>query len=35
MQKAKNMEWLYTSRCTAMKNKTSLWHTFFNGAKFV
>ena len=26
---------LHTSRCTAVQDKTSLRHTFFNGAKFV
>ncbi|MCI8753097.1 MAG: hypothetical protein HFH66_17495 [Lachnospiraceae bacterium] len=26
---------LHTSRCTAMKKETSLWNTFFNGAKIV
>jgi len=35
MQKAKNMEWLYTSRCTARKVETYLRYTFFVGAKFV
>jgi len=25
---------LHTLRCTARKIKTSLWHTFFDGAKF-
>ena len=33
--KAKNMEWLYTSRCTARKVETYLRYTFFVGAKFV
>ncbi len=35
MQKAKNMEWLYTSRCTARKVETYLRYTFFVGVKFV
>lgn len=32
---AKNKGIKYASRCTAMKKETSLWYTFFNGAKFV
>ena len=35
ISETKNYGLLYTSRCTARKDKTYLRYTFFNGAKFV